>query len=184
MDVPISIGVMLALGMSVVETVHHAEHTYFDAAIMLLTFLLVGRYLDQSMRRRTRAVAGNLAALKAETATKFVGNDEISEVPVAAIHPGDIVLLRPGERCAVDGTVIEGRSEIDQSLITGETLYTPAPSTFPVRCVSGFRRHRKARCSRKSPGCSIMRCRRAPATCNWRIGRRGFMRRLFTPPRC
>ena len=126
MDVPISIGVILALGMSLVETVNHAEHTYFDAAIMLLTFLLVGRYLDQSMRRRTRAVAGNLAALKAETATKFVGADEISQVPVAAIYPGDIVLLRPGERCAVDGTVIEGRSEIDQSLITGETLYVTA----------------------------------------------------------
>lgn len=126
MDVPICIGVVLALGMSVVETFHHAEHAYFDAAIMLLTFLLVGRYLDQNMRRRTRAVAGNLAALKAETATKFIGADEISEVPVAAISAGDIVLLRPGERCAVDGAVIEGRSEIDQSLITGETLYVPA----------------------------------------------------------
>src|SRR5450631_2776947 len=126
MDVPISIGVLLALGMSVVETINHAEHTYFDAAIMLLTFLLVGRYLDQSMRRRTRAVAGNLAALKAETATRFVGADEIAVVPVAAINPGDIVLLRPGERCAIYGTVIEGRSEIDQSLITGETLYATA----------------------------------------------------------
>jgi Cu2+-exporting ATPase len=126
MDVPISIGVILALGMSLVETVHHAEHAYFDAAIMLLTFLLVGRFLDQNMRRRTRAVAGNLAALKAETATKFVRPDEISEVPVAAVHPGDIVLLRPGERCAVDGTVIEGRSELDQSLITGETVHVPA----------------------------------------------------------
>jgi Cu2+-exporting ATPase len=126
MDVPISIGVILALSMSVIETVNHAEHTYFDAAIMLLTFLLVGRYLDQSMRRKTRAVAGNLAALKAETATRFVSHDEISTVPIAAIHPGDIVLLRPGERCAVDGTVIEGRSEIDQSLITGETLYVRA----------------------------------------------------------
>jgi P-type Cu2+ transporter len=123
MDVPISIGVTLALAMSVVETFRHAEHAYFDAAIMLLTFLLVGRYLDQNMRLRTRAVAGNLAALKAETATKFVGDDEISEVPVAAIHPGDIVLLRPGERCGIDGTVIDGRSEIDQSLITGETLH-------------------------------------------------------------
>jgi Cu2+-exporting ATPase len=132
MDVPISIGVTLALGMSVVETIHHAEHAYFDAAIMLLTFLLVGRFLDQNMRRRTRAVAGNLAALKAETAAKFVGPDEISQVPVAAIHPGDIVLLRPGERCAVDGTVIEGRSEIDQSLITGETLYVTAENGTPV----------------------------------------------------
>lgn len=126
MDVPISIGVILALGMSLVETINHAEHAYFDAAIMLLTFLLAGRFLDQKMRQRTRAVAGNLAALKAETATKFIGNDEIREVPIAAVGAGDIVLLRPGERCAVDGTVIEGRSEIDQSLITGETRHIPA----------------------------------------------------------
>src|ERR1043166_4529778 len=79
MDVPISIGVILALGMSVVETMQHAEHAYFDAAVMLLTFLLAGRYLDQNMRRRTRAVAGNLAALKAETAAKFVGPDRSEE---------------------------------------------------------------------------------------------------------
>lgn len=122
MDVPISIGIVLALAMSVTETIHHAEHAYFDAALMLITFLVAGRYLDQSMRRKTRAVAGNLAALKAETATKFVGADEISEVPIAAIQAGDVVLLRPGERCAVDGSVIEGKSSIDQSLITGETL--------------------------------------------------------------
>ena len=126
MDVPISIGVILALGMSVVETIGHADHAYFDAAIMLLTFLLAGRTLDQRMRLKTRAVAGNLAALRAETAAKFVSADEISELPVAAIRAGDVVLLRPGERCAVDGTVIDGRSEIDQSLITGETLYAPA----------------------------------------------------------
>ena len=122
MDVPISIGIVLALAMSVVETIHHAEHAYFDAALMLLAFLLAGRYLDQSMRRKTRAVAGNLAALKAETATKFVGADEISVVPIAAVQAGDIVLLRPGERSAVDGSVTEGQSKIDQSLITGETL--------------------------------------------------------------
>jgi len=126
MDVPISIGVILTLGISLIETINQAEHTYFDAAIMLLAFLLFGRVLDQNMRRLTRTVAGNLAALKSETAAKFVGPDDISEVPVAAIHPGDVVLLRPGERCAVDGTVIEGRSEIDQSLITGETLYAKA----------------------------------------------------------
>jgi P-type Cu2+ transporter len=121
MDVPITLGVLLALGMSVVETLNHAEHAYFDSAVMLLAFLLVGRVLDQNMRRRTRAVAGNLAALKAETAVKFVSADEISEVPVAAIVPGDRVLVRPGERIAVDGVIIEGRSEVDQSLVTGET---------------------------------------------------------------
>ncbi|MGY3691636.1 Cu2+-exporting ATPase [Bradyrhizobium sp. USDA 3240] len=127
MDVPISIGIVLALATSVIETVNHAEHAYFDAAIMLIAFLLAGRYLDQNMRRRTRAFAGNLAALKAETATKFISPTEIRTVPAAAIQPGDVVLLRPGERCAVDGNVIEGRSDVDQSLITGETL--PAMAT-------------------------------------------------------
>jgi Cu2+-exporting ATPase len=122
MDVPISIGITLALAMSLFETATHAEHAYFDAAIMLIAFLLAGRYLDHNMRRRTRAFAGNLAALKAETASKFINDDEIRTVPVAAIQPGDTVLLRPGERSAVDGNVISGRSEIDQSLITGETL--------------------------------------------------------------
>jgi Cu2+-exporting ATPase len=126
MDVPISIGIVLALAMSVAETINHAEHAYFDAALMLITFLVAGRYLDQSIRRKTRTVAGNLAALKAETATKFVSADEISEVPIAAVQAGDIVLLRPGERSAVHGVVIEGRSRIDQSLITGETLSVKA----------------------------------------------------------
>jgi Cu2+-exporting ATPase len=126
MDVPISIGIVLALAMSLFETIVHAGHAYFDAAIMLIAFLLAGRYLDQNMRRRTRAFAGNLAALKSETATKFINEDEISIVPVAAIQPGDIVLIRPGERSAVDGSVIGGQSEVDQSLITGETLPTTA----------------------------------------------------------
>jgi P-type Cu2+ transporter len=122
MDVPITVGVLLALGMSVVETLNHAEHAYFDSALMLLTFLLVGRTLEQAMRRRTRAVASNLAALRAETATKFVSPHELCEVPVASIRPGEEVLVRPGERVAVDGIVIEGRSQIDQSLVTGETM--------------------------------------------------------------
>ncbi len=122
MDVPITVGVLLALGMSVVETLNHAARAYFDSAMMLLTFLLVGRVLEQAMRRRTRAVAGNLAALRAETATKFVAPHELREVPVASIRPGEIVLVRPGERVAVDGAVIEGCSQIDQSLVTGETM--------------------------------------------------------------
>src|SRR5579864_1057798 len=73
MDVPISIGVLLALALSVVETLHHAEHAYFDASVMLLTFLLAGRWLDQNMRRRTAALATNLAALRAEMATRKIG---------------------------------------------------------------------------------------------------------------
>ncbi|MGL4441905.1 MAG: heavy metal translocating P-type ATPase, partial [Bosea sp. (in: a-proteobacteria)] len=123
MDVPITLGIVLALGMSVVETFNHGEHAYFEAAVMLIFLLLIGRYLDQAMRHKTRAVAGNLAALKAETAIKFISDTQVREVPIAAIAPGDIVLVRPGERVSVDGKVISGHSEIDQSLITGETSY-------------------------------------------------------------
>src|SRR6202142_3878420 len=120
MDVPISLGVTLALGMSVVETAHHARAAYYDSAIMLLFFLLVGRALDHAMRRKTRAGAGNLAALKAETAHRFMG-DELVSVPVAALHAGDRLLVRPGERVPADGAVLGGVSELDESLITGET---------------------------------------------------------------
>jgi Cu2+-exporting ATPase len=121
MDVPISLGVVLALGMSVVETVGHAAHAYFDSAVMLLFFLLCGRYLDHAMRRKTRAVAGNLAALKAETAHRIAEDGEVVTVPAAALAPGDRLLVRPGERVPADGTVIGGASEIDESVVTGET---------------------------------------------------------------
>ncbi len=120
MDVPISLGVLLALGLSVVETTHHARDAYYDSAIMLLFFLLVGRTLDHAMRRKTRAVAGNLAALKAETARRFAG-DELVSVPVAALAAGDRLLVKAGERVPADGVVLNGVSDIDESLVTGET---------------------------------------------------------------
>jgi P-type Cu2+ transporter len=121
MDVPISLGVLLAVGMSLVETAHHGTHAYFDSAVMLLFFLLTGRYLEQLMRRKTRAVAANIAALKAHSALKLMPDGALRQVPIAAIAAGDIVLVRPGERVSVDGVVTEGRSELDQSLVTGET---------------------------------------------------------------
>ncbi|MDP3321198.1 MAG: heavy metal translocating P-type ATPase, partial [Bosea sp. (in: a-proteobacteria)] len=121
MDVPITLGIVLALGMSVVETANHSQHAYFDGAVMLIFFLLIGRYLDQMMRRRTRDLAGNLAALKAETATRLAADGMTTIVPIAAVAAGDLVLVQPGERVCVDGVVESGRSEIDRSLVTGET---------------------------------------------------------------
>ena len=122
MDVPISLGVLLALGMSLYETASHALHAYFDSAVMLLFFLLCGRYLEHAMRRRTRAVAGNLAALKAEVAHRFDVGGEVVMVPVEALKAGDRLLVRPGERVPADGTVISGSSNVDESLVTGETM--------------------------------------------------------------
>ncbi len=121
MDVPISLGVLLALGMSVAETANHAGHVYFDSAIMLLFFLLCGRYLDHAMRRKTRSLAGNLAALKAEVAHRFERDHELVTVPAAALRPGDRLLVRPGEDIPADGVIISGNSQVDEGLVTGDT---------------------------------------------------------------
>jgi Cu2+-exporting ATPase len=121
MDVPISIGVVLALGMSLVETATHAENAFFDSAIMLLFFLLCGRALDHTMRRKTRTFAGNLAALKAEVAHRFSDKGEVMTVPAAAVRPDDRLLIRPGERVPADGIIVSGSTDLDESLVTGET---------------------------------------------------------------
>jgi len=121
MDVPISIGISLALGMSVYETAHHAEHAYFDSALMLIFFLLSGRVLDHAMRKRTRAAAANLAALRVPIATRLNPDGTHSELPSEALTEGDLILVKPGERFAADGIIIYGSSHIDQSLVTGET---------------------------------------------------------------
>ena len=125
MDVPISIGVLLSLIMSLAQTIEKAPETYFESGVMLLMFLIAGRALDMRMRRKTRDVAFNLAAIKAERALKITGNGETVETPIMAIAPGDLVLVRAGERVSVDGVVEHGRSDVDQSLVTGETV--PAP---------------------------------------------------------
>ncbi|MDD7911095.1 cation-translocating P-type ATPase [Pseudovibrio exalbescens] len=125
MDVPISIGVLLATGLSVVQTFQSAKHAYFDSAVMLLFFLLAGRYLDHMMRRKTRAFAENIATLKAESAAKLLPDGSTKDVPLSKLEPGDKVLVRAGERVSVDGVVLEGTSEIDQSLVTGETQLQP-----------------------------------------------------------
>ena len=128
MDVPITIGVFLALALSVYETRHHALHAYFDSAAMLLAFLLAGRALDLAMRRKTRAAAGNLAALKGENALRLQpgeGPESWALVPVAALAAEDCVLVRSGERIPADGLIEQGASAVDESAITGETLMKP-----------------------------------------------------------
>ncbi|SOC10169.1 heavy metal translocating P-type ATPase [Rhodobacter maris] len=121
MDVPISLALVLASGISIFETMHHGHHAYFDAAVMLAFFLLVGRYLDYRTRAVARSAAEELAALEVPRATLWRGGVE-QVVPVADLRPGDLIRLRPGGRIPADGEVIEGSSETDRSLLTGETL--------------------------------------------------------------
>ncbi|TWB40500.1 heavy metal translocating P-type ATPase [Nitrospirillum pindoramense] len=122
MDVPISVGVLLTTGMSLVMTAHHGEHAYFDGAVMLLFFLLVGRYLDSRSRGRARSAAAHLLALNQAPVT-VLGADGLPQIlPPARVPLGATVLVAAGERIGVDGTVAEGVSDLDASLVTGETL--------------------------------------------------------------
>jgi Cu2+-exporting ATPase len=125
MDVPIVIGVFLAVALSVVQTLQHQHHAYFESAVMLLFFLLVGRYLDHNMRGRTRSFAENIAALKAEVAARINLDGTVREVPLSKVNSGDLVLVSGGERVPIDGVVETGQSEIDQSLVTGESVLVP-----------------------------------------------------------
>lgn len=121
MDVPISLALILASAISLFETLHSGTHAYFDAAVMLCFFLLVGRYLDFRTRAVARSAAEELTALEVPRATLLRDGTE-QVVNVADLAPGDVIRIRPGARVAADGQVIAGMSEIDRSLLTGESL--------------------------------------------------------------
>ncbi len=122
MDVPISLAVILAPAVSLFETIRHGDHAYFDSAVMLLFFLLVGRYLDRQARGRARQAATRLLALGARVVTVIGPDGRHRALPPRLVEPGMTVLVTAGERIGVDGKVKDGRSEVDTSLITGETL--------------------------------------------------------------
>ncbi|WP_116652309.1 heavy metal translocating P-type ATPase [Pelagibacterium sediminicola] len=128
MDVPITIGVALAFLLSVYDTLTRAPHAYFDAVTSLLFFLLAGRVLDHMMREKARKAVRGLARLTARGALVVSGNGERDYLPIAEITPGMTILLAAGERVPVDATVIEGASEIDVSLVNGESAPLSAAS--------------------------------------------------------
>ena len=121
MDVPISLALILASAISVFETWNSGPHAYFDGVVMLCFFLLVGRYLDYRTRAVARSAAEELTALEVPRAILL--RDVAEEtVPVADLRPGDLILVRPGGRVPADGVVTAGASEIDRSLLTGESV--------------------------------------------------------------
>ncbi len=129
MDVPISLGVVLASAMSLFETINHAEHVYFDAAVTLLFFLLAGRYLDHLMRARARSAVAQLMSLSAEGAV-IVEGETRRYVAARDLKPGMIAAIAAGDRFPADGRVRDGISDIDRSLMTGEAaLETVKPGS-------------------------------------------------------
>jgi Cu2+-exporting ATPase len=125
MDVPISIGVVLTVAVSLFETIIGGEHAYFDGATMLLFFLLAGRFLDSAMRARA---SDSVAALLRQSAPggHVIGKDGATQWRAAAeLAPGMRMLVAAGERFAADATVEQGQSNVDRALITGENVPVP-----------------------------------------------------------
>jgi len=122
MDVPIVVGIALTAGMSLFETINAGDHAYFDSAISLVFFLLLGRYLDLRARGQARGAAERLLALTARAVTVLAKDGTSMMVAAGQVEPGAVVLVAPGERIGVDGVVAFGKSEIDSSIITGESV--------------------------------------------------------------
>ena len=120
MDVPISLAVVVTTLASLMQTVRGAEYVYFDAALALLFFLLIGRYLDSSLRSKALSASQNLLALRGKLARVIRADGRIDDVAVDLIEIGDHLHVAPGQHFQVDGTIVEGRTSIDLSLITGE----------------------------------------------------------------
>ncbi|MCA0902912.1 cadmium-translocating P-type ATPase [Qipengyuania aquimaris] len=121
MDVPISIGVLLATGLSMYETFAGDGDAYFDSAVMLLFFLLAGRALDATMRTKTRAGIGALLSKMGKSARVLGPDGGTSEIKAEDLQPGMLMLVASGDALAADGVIEKGRGSLDNSMLTGES---------------------------------------------------------------
>jgi P-type Cu2+ transporter len=122
MDVPISLAILLSTGMSIFQTMRGTEQVYFDAATSLLFFLLLGRFLDQRMRIRAKGAAQNLLKMRAQWAIIVQPDGSTQKMSTEALIPGLRIAVATGERFPADGTIVSGKTQIDESLLTGESM--------------------------------------------------------------
>lgn len=120
MDVPISLAVILSVGLSIVQIAKGDAHVWFESATMLLFFLLIGRLLDTRARGRARDTVSRLLALRHEDAHLIKDDGSIEVVPADHIEPGMQLMIPAGAKVPVDGTMDHGKTELDCALITGE----------------------------------------------------------------
>ena len=133
MDLLVSVGTSAAYGLSLylLLTRGEAAHLYFEASAVVITLVLLGKYLEARAKRQTTEAIRALQALRPATArVRHEGVDR--DLPIDAIRPGDVVVIRPGERVPVDGLVLEGNSQVDESLLTGESLPVDKQPGDPV----------------------------------------------------
>ncbi|MBP0594849.1 copper-translocating P-type ATPase [Paraburkholderia sp. LEh10] len=137
MDLLVALGTSAAYGVSVYQMALHpgdTMHLYFEASAVVITLVRFGKWLEARAKRQTTDAIRALNALRPERARIVVGTQEV-EVPLAQVLVGMTVAVRPGERVPVDGTVLQGRTHIDESLITGESL--PVPKQPDDRVTAG-----------------------------------------------
>jgi len=97
-------------------------HVYFEAAAVIIAFISLGKLLEERAKSNTSSAIKKLIGLQPKTVTLVLSNDETMEVPVAAVEKNAIILVKPGEKIPVDGSVINGSSFVDESMITGEPV--------------------------------------------------------------
>ena len=107
------------------------KNLYFEAAAIIITLILLGKYLEAVAKGRTSEAIKKLAALQAKTARVIREGKEI-DVPIEEVGPGDVVMVRPGEKVPVDGIIVEGNSSLDESMLTGESLPVDKITGDPV----------------------------------------------------
>lgn len=125
MDLPVSLGIIFAYAGSLWSTITGKGDVYYDSVVMFVFFLLLGRYFEFVARKNNREYINKICQILPATATKMVlkGNAyEDITVPVTELQPGDRILIRPGETIPADGSMAEGLSSLNESLITGESL--------------------------------------------------------------
>jgi Cu+-exporting ATPase len=124
MDLLVALGTSAAFGLSLVlwwRDPHGSPHLYFESAAVVISLVLLGKWLESRARRQTLAALDALRALRPETARVRRDGAE-QELPLAQLRVGDEAVVRPGERFPADGTIVEGRTHADESLLTGESL--------------------------------------------------------------
>ncbi|MHA2195786.1 MAG: heavy metal translocating P-type ATPase [Promethearchaeota archaeon] len=122
MDVLIALGTTTALIYSILTTFLISGKTFYEAMSMIITFLLIGKYLEHKTKGQASEAIKKLIGLQPKTATIIKNGEEI-EIPIEEIEVGDVLVVRPGEKIPVDGKVVEGKTKIDESMITGESKY-------------------------------------------------------------
>ena len=131
MDTLIAVGTLAAFGFSVVQ-LFRGGPLYFETSVLVIAFLVLGRFFEARAKRRAGAAIGALLELGATQARLVASDGEEHTVPVERVRVGDVVRVRPGETIPVDGEVIEGASAVDESMLTGESVPVEKTAGTPV----------------------------------------------------